>query len=267
MWLEKSIQNILSKKISENPIFWYQCVALVKYFSSLVFWINLWNFDWSAKTGFSNPWAFDKNFFDQKFYKSWVVPKVWSIIFFDMFWAFWHTGVVLEANSQNFLILEQNWALGTATWEWSDAIRKKIYDYKKVLGWREPRFSVDDMNILSFKNQWFSDWKNLNEILTRGQAVVILIRIISNQSLNYQNTINLAKTKKVFDWTRENIWVTRQELAIMIWRIFWLDYQKTIQVWIWNWKDESKIASRLEWILMILRAKNYNFVNKNFLIN
>lgn len=262
MQISQAAQALIWKKVSENPIFWYQCVALVKYFCKIVYWVELWSFGWSAKNWFSNPTTFDKIFFSQK--NNWV-PKPWTIIFFDnMFGIYGHTGVVLKADEKNISILEQNWWLGSWKWTWVDAIITHSYSYKNVIGWREPKYWVDETNILSFKNQGFTDGQNLDQMMTRWQAAVILVRTISKQSLEYLSALKIAKTKKIFDWSRENVGVTRQELAIMISRNFGFLYETTISLGIWSWKDESKIASREQWILMISRAKNIFESNQNF---
>ena len=64
-----------------------------------------------------------------------------------------------------------------------------------------------------------------------------------------------AKLIWLYDWTRTSEWITREEIAIICSRVLWLkDHSQMINMWIWNWQNGSRIATRYEAMLMLGRT-------------
>jgi len=136
----QKITAIFDKWIwKKNDFDWnksYQCVDFSRQFANDIgspiktFWgsaINCWNtwcaFEWTK-------WKRVKYMGN--------VPTAWDILFFDKTPSniYWHTSVADWWCSKTILnSVEQNWGKWQGQGIWTDAVRRKKWDYKWCLGW------------------------------------------------------------------------------------------------------------------------------------
>jgi hypothetical protein len=123
----------LWKRIKENWMNTYECVALAKQYSKDVLWFPLWAFGWSALSGWENK----KNTFPPYYWEKIVntasfVPLVGDICFFNQTTSndFWHVAICdYWCTKTKLFVVEQNWWKWSGTWIGTDAVRVKEYDY------------------------------------------------------------------------------------------------------------------------------------------
>ena len=114
-----------------------ECVGFVKLYVKEVYWIQLWTFGGTARSGWLNTKkTFDPKKWDRIEYKVGMMPKRGDVIFYDKPWLTWHTAIVHEANKIDIMVIEQNWQ----TWNWQgkgyDAINFETKrDYDSILWW------------------------------------------------------------------------------------------------------------------------------------
>lgn len=143
--VNKFINDYTWTRYQESSIFWYQCVALVKFFYRNVIGYPLPSFWWSAIHAWKNS---NWDWFT-KVYNKWNnYPQVWDILFWDR-WSFGHTAICVRANLLYVTYIEQNWWQWTWTWIGNDAIRVKTSSYKNIVGWSK-------FNLLD-KETWLKD--------------------------------------------------------------------------------------------------------------
>lgn len=128
------IETYLRTAQNTDWAFWVQCVDLAKLYSREVLGIELGSFGGSARNG----WLNKAKTFDLK---KWVkvlnspaaIPPRGAIIFYDEPWLTGHVAIVHEADVNDVLLIEQNWATGNWDWKGYNAINFEAKrDYKKV---------------------------------------------------------------------------------------------------------------------------------------
>ena len=134
---EQFLEKYLRTPTNIDWGFGYQCIDAVKLYVLQVYWIKLGAFGGSARAG----WYNKKNTFDPKI---WLkipntpagVPKQWDIIFYDAPVETGHVAVVHEANVNDVMLIEQNWATWNGLWKGYDAVNIETKrDYARCLGW------------------------------------------------------------------------------------------------------------------------------------
>lgn len=120
----------------EDGWFWYQCVDLAKLYSKEVYWITLWSFGGTARSGwFNKKKTFDPKLWERIEYKVGMMPKRGDIIFYDE-WVSGHVAIVQDANKIDIMVLEQNGA--TWNWDWKGYNQINLEtkrDYRNIYGW------------------------------------------------------------------------------------------------------------------------------------
>lgn len=165
MDLNEFVTKYNNKYIDTDGVYGHQCVDLIKQYTLDVFWITLWTFGGSAKTGRENAsntfpsdtWEkIDNDITDIN-----QVPLEWDIIF----WGYgtnWHTAVVLKWYEWEDRVSVFNQNTGNWNGKWYDD-RSRIQDqsYNGILGWyRKKDSEIDKLKEENFKLK--SEIKTLN---------------------------------------------------------------------------------------------------------
>lgn len=152
MKIKEFIKKYNNKSVDVDWLYGSQCVDLIKQYTIDVFWITLWTFGGSAKTGWYNQsntfpveqWEkITNNYSDEN-----QVPMPWDIIFWG-YGAYWHVWIVTEAKKgvNSIEVFNQN----TWNWNWEgydDRSRIQNANYNQCLGWyrlKEQTPSYEDM--------------------------------------------------------------------------------------------------------------------------
>lgn len=155
MKLNEFINKYNNKSVDVDGVYWSQCVDLIKRYTIDVFWITLWTFGGSAKTG----WYNQSNTFPVEQWEKIVnnysdenqVPIPWDIIFWG-YGTYWHVGIVTEAKKgvNSIEVFNQN----TGNWDWEgydDRSRIQNANYNQCLGWYRKKDS--ELDLLKQKNK------------------------------------------------------------------------------------------------------------------
>lgn len=125
----------LGKKKWEPGIPGFQCVAFDKFYAWEVLGIKLGTFGGNAFSGWENlSKTFTAELFERFIYTPGMIPQQSDFLFYKKSKANkqdWHTSVAHSATQQ----AEQNGGAGTASGEWSDAIRISNINFSQLLGW------------------------------------------------------------------------------------------------------------------------------------
>jgi len=116
-----------------------ECVWLAKLYVKEVYWITLWSFGGTARSGwFNKKKTFDPKKWEKIEWRPWLVPKRGDIIFYDKTKENlnWHVSICHEANKIDITVVEQN----GFTWNWAGKSYDQVNletkrDYRGILGW------------------------------------------------------------------------------------------------------------------------------------
>lgn len=137
-------QEFLDKRLGgryrETVQLGYQCIALIKLYSSQRWWKQVGYF-WGI--GAYQGWINNNNTFDQNFYDKIpntikAIPQQGDIIIFKANKNneyHWHIAIVHSANINTIEVVEQNGGTGNWNWLGTNAIRIQKYNYWNVVGW------------------------------------------------------------------------------------------------------------------------------------
>lgn len=191
-------------------------------------------------------------------YINWNLTKFWA----NLSWWVWHFVVITgwDDSLQAFKLTSSFWPSRADKWsfwlKYKDidklfTILAPIIDSVQAQKKRE----IEQQKIIdNLKNLGYTDWNNLDQIMTRQQASTLLARIkLKNKNIDLNAWTIWGIENKIFDWTRLTEGVKKYELGIMISRIL-KSSEKIIDSRIWSWNNWEKIASRFEGLLMIWRA-------------
>ena len=134
---EEFIETYLRKAVDYDGVQGSQCVDLAKLYAGGVLWIPLGSFGGTARNGWLNKSkTFDLRKWTRVPNTPSAIPPRWAIIFYDEPGLTGHVAIVHEADVNNVLVIEQNWATGNWDWKGYNAINfEATRDYRKCLGW------------------------------------------------------------------------------------------------------------------------------------
>lgn len=168
MNLSEFIWKYNNQSIDVDWVYWSQCVDLIKKYTIDVFWITLWTFWWSAKSGWNNKsntfpedeWEKIENNYDDED----QTPKAWDIIFW-WYGTYGHVWIVINwfKGENKIEVFNQN----TGNWNWTwydDRSRIENNTYNQCLGWYRLKDDNFEMNDLINENESLKEKnKTLNE--------------------------------------------------------------------------------------------------------
>ena len=127
---------MLGKKYDYDGSFGYQCFDLGRWRLKKL-WKTQFKSTWNLWAQIL--WVYPEKYSDLPFVKNTIssIPKKWDIVI----WAktksniYGHIAILKTGNKSKIIVLEQNGWTWLGSWQWSDAIRLKDYNYTNIL-WR-----------------------------------------------------------------------------------------------------------------------------------
>lgn len=176
-----------STSVRETQALWTQCVALAKHFTKEVIGVSLWAFWGSAKSGWANTKKTFSSDWEKIVYKN-NIPQTWDIIFWiwGKYEKYWHVGIVLDANKDKIVVLNQNTGNGDGKWT-DDAVKIEAYTYENVAGWyRHKIFETKGKYETIVWELVIEDIKTVAELLNcteeKAREIIALMQIVARRT-------------------------------------------------------------------------------------
>ena len=137
------------KRYQENADYWYQCVARAKMWVYDLYGVKLWSFGgtawnwWNTWSPFTSDRTKQLNTYE-------AIPSPWDVVFRDNSWnlPMWHVAIVVSAELNRLVVMEQNAITGDGKWLWWDVITTRTLTYSWISWWYSYNKKVNEKDLI-----------------------------------------------------------------------------------------------------------------------